>query len=86
MTSFYKCEIEGSVSNKVFTCYALCDYYPEKGETKFNADLRIENKLIKYFDENLSVTFGEFNSINIMTINPDEYYGIKKSNKYLFIE
>ena len=85
MTAFYKCEITGSVLNRVFSCYAEAYYNPNKNESKFNADLKVENKLIQYFDNNLSSTYGEISSINIINIKPEEYYGMKKSSNAIFI-
>ena len=85
MTSFYKCEIEGTVPNTFFDCYAKAEYFPNKGESKSNADLKVENELIKYFDDNLSSSFGDISCINIMDINPEEYYGMKKSNRHIYL-
>ena len=85
MTAFYRCEIKGSVSNLIFSCYAEAYYNPNNNESKSDADLKVENKLIEYYDENLSSTYGAIRSINIMNIKPEEYYGMRKINSAIFI-
>ena len=85
MTAFYKCEIIGSVSDKIFSCYTEVYYNENDSKSKYEADLKAENKLISYFDENLSMTLGEIESISIINIKPEEYYGMKKSPGEIYI-
>lgn len=85
MTAFYKCEITGSLSHQVFSCYTEVYYKEDNTSSEYEASLKAENKLIRYFDENLSMSFGEIDSINIMQIKPEEYYGMKKTSNTIYI-
>lgn len=84
MWNFYKCEIIGSISNEIFTCY-LAEKDIEENNDKTFSILKAENKAIQYFDNELSRTFGDLESISIVIISAEEYYGAKKSISAIFI-
>ena len=85
MTAFYKCEIKGSVPNTVFECYADAYYNPIFNKFKSDADMEVENKAYEYFDGNLVYTYGEIESISIIDIKPEEYYGMMKIKSTVFL-
>ena len=85
MTAFYRCEIKGSISKPIFICYTEAYYNPNLNKFKAEADMEVENKIYQYFDEKLSRIYGDIESVNIIDISPQEYYGMKKSNTAIFI-
>lgn len=85
MTAFYRCEIKGSVEESVFICYAEAWYNHNYNKFKADADMEVENKAYNYFDGQLASTYGEIESISIIDITAEEYYGMKKIKSIVFL-
>lgn len=69
MIKFYRGEVTTSLGH-TFTCYI-------KGINSTSA----ENHLMSYYEDNCSRELGGIESVSIISINPSEYYGIKKISK-----
>lgn len=70
---FYFGEIKGS-ADKYYSCYI--EAFDE---------LKAENKLLAYCEENLMSTIGEVESVSISEVDAVEYYGRKKAGRWPFI-
>ena len=70
---FYFGEVKGS-ADKYYSCYI-----------KAVDELKAENKLLAYCEENLMTTIGEVESISINEVDAVEYYGRQRGGRWPFI-